>query len=208
MSTAQHSLFVTELMDSEEIIKVEWQQLPQRSSWEEKQKATNAIASKRNRNDLAKNQIQLAATPAASQAGGWEYLDHTADVQIHSWGKTLGEAFGAAVVGMFGYMVELEEIDGDLEISVVAEGHDLHSLLYNFMDECLYIFHTEHFVMKQLVLQKVDTIQFKVTAVAKGGIFDISRHSQGTEVKAITYSNMQIVTEDEEKVETFVIVDI
>ena len=39
-----------------------------------------------------------------------------------------------------------------------------------------------------------------------GEPFDISKHPQGTEVKAITYSNMQIY--DSEKHEVFVIIDI
>lgn len=40
-----------------------------------------------------------------------------------------------------------------------------------------------------------------------GEPFDIAKHPQGTEVKAITYSNMQIY-DDEDKHEVFVIIDI
>lgn len=40
-----------------------------------------------------------------------------------------------------------------------------------------------------------------------GEMFDTSKHTSGTEIKAITYSNMQI-HEKEDKVEFFVIVDI
>ncbi len=40
-----------------------------------------------------------------------------------------------------------------------------------------------------------------------GDIFDLSKHSVGTEIKAITYSNMQIHEKDD-RVDLFVIVDI
>ena len=41
-----------------------------------------------------------------------------------------------------------------------------------------------------------------------GETFDISKHPQGTEVKAITYSNMQIHEDNEKGCDVFVIIDI
>jgi SHS2 domain-containing protein len=45
------------------------------------------------------------------------------------------------------------------------------------------------------------------TLVRYGCAFDIAKHVQGTEIKAITYSNMQ-VHEAADKAELYVIVDI
>jgi SHS2 domain-containing protein len=52
-----------------------------------------------------------------------------------------------------------------------------------------------------------DQSSWKIRAELYGEEFDLEKHPQGTEVKAITYSNMQ-VHEDGEKKEVFVIIDI
>lgn len=205
-------------MMSQEVINVEWEQLPQRPRWRTARvKGTTSLQEKKT-GQVTNKAPRASSTPAGKQKGDWEYLDHTADVQIHSWGTGNEEAFGAAVVGMFGYMVELDEINDDLEMDIVISGHNKETLLFNFMQECLYIFLTESFVMKQIIINDFvevanatkgfNTDKFTLTATAKGGSFDATRHSQGTEVKAITYSNLQIVEKESGQVETFVIVDI
>jgi SHS2 domain-containing protein len=52
-----------------------------------------------------------------------------------------------------------------------------------------------------------DRTNFHIKGAAYGEEFQIGKHPQGSEVKAITYSNMQ-VHENEEKCEVFVIIDI
>lgn len=52
-----------------------------------------------------------------------------------------------------------------------------------------------------------DKTNFRIKAAAYGEEFQIGKHPQGSEVKAITYSNMQ-VHENEGKCEVFVIIDI
>ena len=39
-------------------------------------------------------------TESMSRKLKYEYLDHTADIQIHAWGVSIAEAFEHAVIGM------------------------------------------------------------------------------------------------------------
>ncbi|KAK9917654.1 hypothetical protein WJX75_006918 [Coccomyxa subellipsoidea] len=139
----------------------------------------------------------------------FEYLDHTADIQIHAWGCSLEEAFANAGLGMFNYMTPLSEIAKDPSCSRYfdVEGHDEQSLLYNFLDELLFVFSTELLVCCELTVLTLDRATWKIRAFANGEKFERGRHASGTEIKAITYSAMQI-TEKEHDAEVFVIVDI
>ncbi|KAL4451895.1 hypothetical protein ABPG75_007557 [Micractinium tetrahymenae] len=157
----------------------------------------------------------------------FEYLDHTADVQLHAWGETLREAFENVALCMFNYMTPLKGISLDAAQTrrYEAEGHDLQSLLFNFLDEVLFAFSTEFFVAKRLRITRFaradqpaapgaakgagegDEGGWRIEAEGEGERFDRARHACGTEVKAITYSAMQI-NEKPGDAEVFVIVDI
>ncbi len=135
-------------------------------------------------------------------------LDHPADVQIHSWGESLKEAFELAGVALFGYITDLETVESKCEEVLEAQGHDMDSLLFNFLDEVLFLFNAEPFLTcKTIEITEFDREKFTISAKCKGEPFDLSKHPQGTEIKAITYSNMQIYDE-ENRHEVYVIVDI
>ncbi|XP_014245949.1 protein archease isoform X1 [Cimex lectularius] len=138
----------------------------------------------------------------------YEYLDHTADVQLHAWGKDLKEAFEQCAVAMFGYITDLEYVEFAETQTIEAEGEDLSSLLFHFLDEFLFMFSAEPFFIPRVVMiTEFNREEFKIKAVGFGETFTIGKHPQGADVKAITYSNMQI-HENEDKVELFVIIDI
>ncbi len=70
-------------------------------------------------------------------------------------------------------------------------GHDHDSLLYALLDECLYRFSASELVFRD-VRVRVTVGAWSASVVGYGEAFTLDKHTQGTEVKAITYSNMQI----------------
>mmetsp|Transcript_33978 Transcript_33978/g.95639 ORF Transcript_33978/g.95639 Transcript_33978/m.95639 type:complete len:147 (+) Transcript_33978:130-570(+) len=145
---------------------------------------------------------------ASKRQENYEFLDHTADIQIHSWGGDVKEAFENAAVAMGDYITELSTVTiGQETVVIEAEAHDLDSLLYTFLDEVLFHFNGDYFVCKRVEITSMDLNKHRITAVGYGETFDLEKHPQGTEIKAITYSNMQI-HQSPDKADVYVIVDI
>lgn len=119
----------------------------------------------------------------------------TADLLIEATGKTLGEAFANIALGMFNVITPIGEIAEEQEFEVVAEGRDLDSLLFNLMDEFLFIHDTEHLVPHYIDIQ-VDMKNLRAFAKCAGEKFSRETHEVGISVKAVTYHKMRIVETD------------
>lgn len=132
--------------------------------------------------------------------------------RLHAWGDSLPEAFEQCGIAMFGYMTELPTVEIKQSAEIEAIGHDMESLLFHFLDELLFLFSCEPFLIcSKLKITEFHTEGEEYTVKCKcyGEEFQLGKHPQGTEVKAITYSAMQIVNEpDVNKFEVFVIIDI
>lgn len=111
---------------------------------------------------------------------------------------------------MFGYMTELETVDIRERHVIEADAEDLDGLLYKFLDELLFLFSAEPYLIpKKIKITELNLESFTIKCTCYGEPFDLTKHPQGTEVKAITYSAMQIIqNEAEGKVDVFVIIDI
>merc|ERR1719471_1973885 len=98
---------------------------------------------------------------------------------------------------MFGYMTDLDTVSECKTESIRATGSDLENALFSFLDEWLFMFSAEPF----FIPFKIDITVFErkpgeegkepevvIEANGFGETFDLDKHPQGTEVKAITYS--------------------
>ncbi|XP_070116589.1 protein archease isoform X4 [Equus przewalskii] len=109
----------------------------------------------------------------------YEYLDHTADVQLHAWGDTLEEAFEQCAMAMFGYMTDTGTVEPLQTVEVETQGDDLESLLFHFLDEWLYKFSAdEFFIPREVKVLNIDQRNFKLRSIGWGEEFSLSKHPQ------------------------------
>lgn len=141
---------------------------------------------------------------------GFIYEDHTADVQARCWGKSLEEAFNQTAYSLMATITpNLKKISAKVEKKIRIEAEDKEALLFDFLSELLYIFDVEELVFNNIIVQIIKESEelYVLNALLSGEKFDMSKHEIGVEVKAITYSFMEIA-ESKNKVEISIVFDI
>lgn len=117
----------------------------------------------------------------------YEYLSHTADAKFKAYGKTDEEKFENCALAMFGIITNPENVKETETHELELEAKTLRGLLYDFLDELLYLHETKDFVLSKVKEIKVENN--KVIATVTGDSYknyELSGH-----VKAITYSDFE-----------------
>jgi SHS2 domain-containing protein len=141
---------------------------------------------------------------------GFKFTEHTADVKVRSWGSTIEEAFSQTALALMETISpNLRKIKHKFVKEINVESEDKYALAIDFLTEFLYIFDVEELIFSEINVQSIQLINnnYQLKAIAKGEKFDKSIHEIGTEVKAITYSFMNI-EQKENKVTIDIVFDI
>ena len=118
-------------------------------------------------------------------------IDHTADIGIKAYGKSLSEAFENAAKGMFDIITDKSDIDSVGQYDIELSADDLEQLLVDFLSELLYLNSAKSLVFGFFKVS-LDQKQKKLNAKVFGEKFDFSKHKIGTEIKAVTYHMLEI----------------
>lgn len=141
----------------------------------------------------------------------YEFFDKTADAKFKAYGMTIEESFSNALEAMHSivfHIKDIEEYEFDLEEREISlEGQNLEALLYNFLEEAIFLLSAESFVglVKKIGIEKVDE-GYMLKAILKGTL-SINFESQG-EVKAVTYNEMHVKQNNDGLWECQVVVDL
>ena len=133
----------------------------------------------------------------------FELIEHTADVGLVAYGKTLAEAFANAAYGMFSIIAELDAVQEAASRRVEISEEDLEALLFEWLNSLIYIFDVEMLLFKRFDIIELDGGRLK--AICHGEKYDPSRHRLKTGVKSATYYMLEV---DREKNQVQVILDI
>lgn len=121
----------------------------------------------------------------------YELIDHTADVGIKAYGKTISEAFENAAKGMFDIITDNSEIESIGQYDIELKSDNLEQLLVDFLSELLYLNSANNIVFGFFKVD-IDQKTNKLSAKVFGEKFDLSKHKVGTEIKAVTYHMLEV----------------
>src|SRR5579863_5354543 len=91
----------------------------------------------------------------------YEVFEHTADVGLHAFGRTLTELFIHAAQGMESLMVAPEQVQAQVSRDIAVEGHDEVSLLIAWLNELVILFDIEYLLFKQFEVEAITSTSVK-----------------------------------------------
>lgn len=125
--------------------------------------------------------------------GRFETIDHTADLGIRAYGTDLKQLFENAAYGMFELLwggAEIEQLQG-VQVDICSD--DLPGLLVDWLSEINYLHATDRLIYSRVRIDELDAKAGSLRAELAGEPYDASRHLLHTEIKAVTYHELDVL---------------
>lgn len=121
-------------------------------------------------------------------SSGRRILEHTADVGVEAWGRSLSEVFKEAAVGMAEIAGVWSPGDGGERHEIALESGDTESLLVDWLSELLWLHDAQRVAFAGFEVE-VDPPRLRATVrtVPLG-----EEPPEGTQVKAVTYHQLMV----------------
>jgi len=125
----------------------------------------------------------------------FRFLEHTADAYVEVCATTLERAFELAAKAMFEVMTDTSRVEPVREYVVVDQGFDLENALYRWLEDLLVEYGRSSTLFGEF---RVDYVRaegegYAFRGRALGETFNPEKHEPRVEVKAVTYSQMEVL---------------
>ncbi len=119
----------------------------------------------------------------------YDLIEHTADVGLKAYGKTIAEAFEHAAEGMFDIITDESTIDPIGQYDIQLEAPDLEQLLVDWLSKLLFLNDAQDIVFGKF---QVKLTENRLSASVFGEKYDTKKHRMGVEIKAVTYHMLKV----------------
>ncbi len=126
----------------------------------------------------------------------YTFLDHATDAIIEVTAKNLKEAFLVTAEAIINLTLDQDKVQEKDEMEFSAQGKDLEYLLFNWIEEITFVLITDGFAIKRIELNIEKEEIYYITAKAFGEPLEFSKHNFKVEIKAPTFYDMEIRTDD------------
>ena len=120
----------------------------------------------------------------------FEVIEHTADVAIIAYGRSLAELFSHAAMGMMHFLIDAASVHLIEQRTRTVEAEDREGLLINWLNDLLLLLNAEGFVPARFEVRELTDTRLR--ADVAGEPVDPQRHRFHLDVKAATYHGVEI----------------
>jgi SHS2 domain-containing protein len=135
-----------------------------------------------------------ADTMSEHPRGSFEFIDHTADAGIRVKAPTVEDLFATAALAFSELVTRVDSVDCRVERRFKLQEDDIETLLVSWLQELLYLLDTEALVFARF---QVTLHDLSLAATAWGDFFDPKIHPMKTEIKAVTYHQLEVTKSDQ-----------
>lgn len=125
----------------------------------------------------------------------YEFIDHTADIGINAYGKSIAEVFENAAIGMFDIISDTKTISAVGEYRIELSANSVEDLLIKWLSNLLFLHETDSILFSRFKVN-LDVQKCELSASIFGEIFDPKKHQYKTQIKAVTYHMLKIGKKD------------
>ncbi len=120
----------------------------------------------------------------------FRFLDHTGDLGIEVYGQDLMELFENAGQALFHVITDPSMVEGKVEKEISLIYDDLGTLMVDWLSELLYLHDVDGLLFGRFHVRSIGDRDFK--AKAWGDFFEERKHVIRTEVKAVTFHQLEV----------------
>ncbi len=121
----------------------------------------------------------------------YEYLEHMADMGLLVRGKNLSELLKNAAQGLFETMAVVDTIDETASIEIHLTAESVAELFVGWLDELIFQHETEEIFFKRADIHRCSETEMSATVYGEPVNFD--KHEVYTEIKSVTYHQLEVL---------------
>ncbi len=120
----------------------------------------------------------------------YEYLEHTADMGLLVRGKNLSDLLKNAAQGLFETIAVVDTIDEADSVEIHLTAESVEDLFVGWLDELIFQHETKEIFFKRADIK--DCSETEVSATVYGEPTNFDKHEVYTEIKSVTYHQLQV----------------
>ena len=127
----------------------------------------------------------------------YKFLDHATDAIIEVTAKNIKEAFAVAADAEINLTLDQDKVEEKDQKKFSASGKDLRYLLFSWLEEIPFLLITEGFAIRRIEFDIIENEGYQINATAFGETLDVKKHNFKVEIKAPTFYDMEIRTNEQ-----------